>query len=54
MVRKNATSFVRKYSHILGSDDAKVYIVEFIDPACETCAAFVPFINREIPFSGWT
>jgi len=26
--------------------DAKVYIVEFMDPACETCAAFAPFVKQ--------
>lgn len=38
--------FVRDHSQTLGSDDAKVYLVEFMDPACETCAAFAPFIKK--------
>ena len=46
MAQKNAELFVRDHSQILGSDDAKVFIVEFMDPACETCAAFVPFIKQ--------
>ncbi len=46
MAKENATTFVRKHSQTLGSDDAKVYIVEFMDPACETCAAFAPFIKQ--------
>jgi len=46
MAEKNAELFVRDYSPTLGSDDAKVYIVEFMDPACETCAAFEPFIKK--------
>lgn len=46
MAEKNAELFVRDHSPTLGSDDAKVYIVEFMDPACETCAAFEPFIKE--------
>jgi len=46
MAEKNAELFVRDYSPTLGSDDAKVFIVEFMDPACETCAAFAPFIKQ--------
>src|SRR5688500_3384272 len=29
-----------------GDDAAKVYIVEFTDPACETCAAFSDFVKQ--------
>lgn len=46
MAQKNAELFVRAHSQTLGSDEAKVYIVEFMDPACETCAAFAPFIKQ--------
>ena len=46
MAEKNAELFVRDHSPTLGSDDAKVFIVEFMDPACETCAAFAPFIKQ--------
>ena len=30
----------------LGSADARVHIVEFIDPACETCAVFFPHVKK--------
>ncbi len=30
----------------LGDEGAKVHIVEFIDPACETCAAFFPKVKE--------
>jgi protein-disulfide isomerase len=30
----------------LGKPDAKVHIVEFFDPACETCAAFYPEVKK--------
>ena len=46
LAEKNAELFVRDHSPTLGSDDAKVFIVEFMDPACETCAAFEPFIKQ--------
>jgi len=46
MAAENAELFVRDHSMTLGSEDAKVYLVEFMDPACETCAAFAPFIKK--------
>lgn len=48
MAQENAEIFVREYSQTLGSDDAKVYLVEFMDPACETCAAFSHFVKQII------
>jgi protein-disulfide isomerase len=48
MARENAELFVRDHSQTLGSDDAKVYLVEFMDPACETCAAFSSFVKQMI------
>ena len=35
LAKENISTFVRDHSQTLGSDDAKVYIVEFMDPACE-------------------
>jgi len=46
MATSNAELFVREHSQTLGSDDAKVYLVEFMDPACETCASFAPFVKK--------
>jgi protein-disulfide isomerase len=46
MAAEDADLFVRAHSQTLGSEDAKVYLVEFMDPACETCAAFAPFIQQ--------
>jgi protein-disulfide isomerase len=46
MARENAEVFVRDHSRTFGPEDAKVYLVEFTDPACETCAAFHPFTRR--------
>ena len=44
--RKKASYLERDYSPTLGSPDAKVTIVEFYDPACETCRAFHPFVKQ--------
>ena len=46
MAQENASVFVRDHSQTLGSEDAKVYLIEFMDPACETCAAFFPFVKQ--------
>ncbi len=46
MAKENASVFVREHSQTLGSDDAKVYLVEFMDPACETCRAFSVFVKK--------
>ena len=46
LARKQAEIFVRPYSPTLGSAEAKVYLVEFMDPACGTCAAFYPFAKK--------
>ena len=46
IAKENASTFVREHSLTLGSADAKVYLVEFFDPACETCRAFYPFIKK--------
>ena len=35
-----AENLVRFNSPSMGPANAKVHIVEFLDPACETCAAF--------------
>jgi protein-disulfide isomerase len=33
-------------SPTLGDPEAKVHIVEFLDPACETCAQFYPLVKK--------
>lgn len=45
-VAKNKESLVRSHSPSLGRADAPVHIVEFFDPACETCAAFYPLVKQ--------
>ena len=38
-------NLVRFSSPTMGPADAKVHIVEFLDPACETCATFYPIVK---------
>lgn len=37
--------FLRSYSPRMGEDSAKVKLVEFMDPECESCREFHPFIK---------
>jgi protein-disulfide isomerase len=34
------------HSPMLGDASAKVHVVEFLDPACETCATFFPLVKQ--------
>lgn len=42
----NAEALIRSDSPTLGSADAKVTLVEFLDPECESCAAFAPVVKK--------
>jgi protein-disulfide isomerase len=39
-------ALVRMHSPTLGNANAPVVIVEFLDPACETCRAFYPLVKQ--------
>lgn len=43
---QNRTSLVRDHAPTLGKADARVHIVEFLDPACGTCAQFYPEVKK--------
>lgn len=43
--RAEPTRLVRMHSPVLGPQGAPVTIVEFFDPACETCRAFYPIVK---------
>jgi len=46
LAQQNRAALVRDYSPVLGPAGAKVEIVEFFDPACETCRRFYPFVKE--------
>lgn len=46
LARKNAEALIRDHSPVLGDPAARVTITEFMDPACETCRAFDPFLKQ--------
>ncbi|MCL6415583.1 DsbA family protein [Aestuariirhabdus sp. Z084] len=39
-------ALVRDHSPVMGSSRAKVTLVEFLDPACETCRLFYPEVKK--------
>lgn len=41
----NQAALVRAHAPTVGPADAPVTIVEFLDPACETCATFYPMVK---------
>lgn len=40
------TALTSEHSPSLGEASAKVHVVEFLDPACETCAQFFPLVKQ--------
>ena len=42
----NRAVLIRMHSPTLGKADAPVVIVEFLDPACETCREFYPMVKQ--------
>ena len=45
MAKEQALLFQRPHSLVIGNEHAKVQLVEFFDPACETCAIFHPKVK---------
>ena len=45
-VKTEQSRLVRMHSPVLGPQAAPVTIVEFFDPACETCRAFYPIVKN--------
>jgi protein-disulfide isomerase len=45
-VERVQSGLVQMYSPTVGNPEAKVHIVEFLDPACETCATFYPHVKQ--------
>ena len=46
MSEEQSSLFQSDYSFVIGNEDAKVQLVEFFDPACETCALFHPHVKE--------
>ena len=44
--QSNKSTFIRQGAPTHGNPAAKVDIVEFLDPACETCKEFYPFVKK--------
>lgn len=42
----NLEALVRSDSPTLGAADAKITLVEFLDPECESCAGFAPIVKK--------
>lgn len=51
-VQDNSQALIRPHAPVFGNAQAKVTIVEFFDPACETCRAFYPIV-KDIIRSGF-
>jgi protein-disulfide isomerase len=43
---EGGTTLIRPNSPVMGPADARVTIVEFFDPACESCRAFYPVVKQ--------
>lgn len=46
LAEANRAALMRMHAPTLGKQDAPVVIVEFLDPACETCRAFYPLVKE--------
>lgn len=44
----DAVALASEHAPSLGEPTAKVHVVEFLDPACETCAQFYPVVKQLI------
>lgn len=45
-IEESPSALVRPTAKFIGPADAKVHIVEFMDPGCETCAMFHPLVHQ--------
>lgn len=45
-ISKNEDILVRPHSITLGPEDARVTIIEFLDPECEACGAMHPIVKK--------
>jgi protein-disulfide isomerase len=45
IAKENFKKFVPDYAPTLGSTNPEVYLVEFLDPECESCRQFYPYVK---------
>ena len=45
LAKENGEIFVRPYSPRFGNPEAKVFLIEFLDPECESCRSFYPHVK---------
>lgn len=45
LTQENAKILMREYSPRLGAENPQVYLVEFLDPECESCREFYPIVK---------
>ena len=48
IAKESGEVFVREHSPRYGNKDAKVFLIEFLDPECESCRAFYPHVKSLI------
>lgn len=48
LAQENSEVFIRDHSPRFGNPNAKVFLVEFLDPECESCRAFYPHVKKII------
>ena len=46
LAKENAEVFIRDHSPTMGAENPKVYLIEFLDPECESCRAFYPLVKK--------
>lgn len=46
LAQENSKLFIREHSPRLGSENAKIHLIEFIDPECESCRHFYPQVKE--------
>lgn len=46
VAKENYNSLIRPHSPIIGKREAKVTLVEFLDPECSTCREFFPYMKK--------
>ena len=48
LAKEQQELFIRDYSPRFGNKDAKVFLIEFLDPECESCRMLYPHVKNLI------